>query len=387
MNLNLENFFSDYLKGGGVNHSVTGPRGHGKTRTTVTIMQHCVEGKFPSLGKVEVLTNIVFSTRGKSGRLEIGHPPGVHYVTTFADMLRTAGQILQKYGIGNVTILMILDEAQNFMIADVNGSEENQAILKFMGNTRKLGMCTFLLTPTIKNLVPKIRNFDTDDNPGYCGVRWSKQKQTAAQLVRTSGMNINPDHIVWIQLSSAEEPVPYVLPYSSWANTREESLKTGQYAYDTLSAADFSMGVNAYDKKFVLKDFLAAVSKVRSKDIPSAIERYFAYWDNLGDEEQAAGVLKEMFEMRRMREIGLTFKQLGYIKGANESTVKMRYYAYFPPEKSKSSKPATRQNEVPTPEYIEPILEGERGAGAPADFVAELGKEILMTSTGNGGGQ
>ena len=343
MGLDLEAFFTDYLKGGGYRFTISGPTGAGKTRTTVSFIQMLEEGWFPSLGRVETLTNIVFSTRAKDGSLAIGHPPGVHYVTTFADVMRKIGEILTKYGMGEVTILLVLDEAQNFMLADLNGAEENQALLKFMGNIRKFRMCTLFLTPTIKNLVPKIRNFDTDKEPGYTNVRITKHKIEAKHLVERSGQSINYEHITWIQVSPDVDPAPFSIPYTSWANTREDDLKPGQFAYDTLSAADFSLGHNRYGVKFNLKDFLSFISKGRSKEIPAAIEAYFKAWDLLGAEEEVAQELQEAHVLHRMREVNLTWSQMSYIFGVSESTLRSRHNKFFPSDVSQKSDTASKK--------------------------------------------
>ncbi|MCK9323254.1 MAG: ATP-binding protein [Candidatus Methanomethylophilaceae archaeon] len=283
-----EGFFHDYIRPG-VRHIFDGTTGSGKTHSVISIIQALVEGRYPSVGKVVVLTNIVMVRKSPSGKIEVGYPDKVKPISTMAQMLKLTGKILEEYGMGKVTIILAMDEAQNYMLADQNGAAENQAMVKFVANIRKFGICAFFLTPTYRNLAPKIRNFPDDEKPGNCNVLWRKDLKSAMSDYDESIAR----SISMVKLDSYEaEYEPFYVESTSWTKPIE-SLKPGEYSYDTLSAADFSMGTNKDGKEFEIKDFLSFCSGKFSEEIPVAIKEYFETWEG---EEDTLGASKAMKE-------------------------------------------------------------------------------------------
>lgn len=355
MSFDLNAFLCDHFKPG-VNWIVDGPRGSGKTFGVIALLHMLTCGAFPGCGRVEILTNIVFGTK-ENGKIVLGHPPGIHYVTTMADALRTTGELLAKYGMGNVTIAFVLDEAQNFMIADLNAAAENQALIKFMGNTRKFGMCTMFLTPTRRNLAPKIRNFSDDSAPGYCGVLMRKDAAKATTIASMSRGRIQARDLMFISATSDMEDIPIRLCATAWTKPLS-SLNEGEYSYDTLSAADFSLGDNGTGKTFDIKDFLKAVSKGISTNIPDAICEYFERWDRESPDGEEDGGMQEIIDMNtlqahraeRGRILGMKWKDIAFYEGDNEKTIISRHKKVFYQKKMMMKAEASG-----APEYIKPL--------------------------------
>lgn len=372
MRFDLSLFLKDHFRPG-VNWIVEGPRGSGKTYAAIALLHSLINGKYPDCGRVEAITNIVFGTKDEGGHIVMGHPSGVHYVNTMADALRKTGEILRKHGMGNVTIAFVLDESQNFMIADLNAAAENQALLKFMGNTRKFGMCTMFLTPTRRNLAPKIRNFDDDvSSPGYCGVLMRKDVTMASTVSKRSRGRILARDLTFLSLSSDMENIPVRFDNSDWTRPLE-SLDIGEFSYDTLSAADFSLGENPAGKTFAIKDFLKEVSKGISTEIPKAIGDYFDKWDIDDDSESEEHVdaeterIKQAYRVERARLSGIKWNVISFIEGDSAQLLRYHHNKEFGNEKKS-------KNSTPGRAYIKP----NKGDGTE-----ELSAE---TSTGGGCG-
>lgn len=364
MRFDIGLFLKDFFRPG-VNWIVDGPRGSGKTYAVIALLHALANGEFPQCGKIEIITNIVFGTR-VNGKIVLGHPPGVHYINTMADALRTTGELLKKHGMGNVTIAFVLDEAQNFMIADLNAAAENQALIKFMGNTRKFGMCTMFLTPTRRNLAPKIRNFDDDESaPGYCGILMRKDTALAASIASRSRGRIPARELTFLSMSSAMEDIPIRLGATAWTKPLT-SLEDGEYSYDTLSAADFSLGENGAGKTFDIKDFLRSVSKGISTAIPDAICDYFESWDgdvteeNDGTQETVDMNALQAHRVERGRILGMKWKEIAFYEGDNEKTIISRHKKVF------DSKKIMMTGASGAGAHIKPNIEGDgEGFEAP----------------------
>jgi len=267
--------------------------------------------------------------RSNGHDVRVGYPNNFYHIQTIADMFRKTGELLHEYGMGNVRIILLLDEAQNFMLADQNAAPENQAMVRYMGITRKFGHCTMLLTPTERNLVPRIRNFEDDPNlPGYCGVMWKKDKVVASTFVRSyPGLGLKPRDITTMGMSAYDEPLPMVIPSSSWT-TPVEKLRSGEYAYDTLSSASLSLGDD-----FDIVKFINKCSGVASYELPDAISDYFSDVED-EDEDDAieaadARAREEAMMVDRMRADGVVWRKIAHYLQKPESTVKLHYNNYF----------------------------------------------------------
>lgn len=363
MGFNFSLFLKDHFRPG-VNWIVDGPRGSGKTYAVIALLHDLINGKYPLCGRVEAITNIVFGTKDPTGNIIMGHPPGMHYVNTMADALRKTGEILREHGMGKVTIAFVLDESQNFMIADLNAAAENQALIKFMGNTRKFGMCTMFLTPTRRNLAPKIRNFDDDISaPGYCGILMRKDMALASSTSKRCGGRIPARELAFLSLSSGMENIPVTFGSTAWTKPLE-SLDLGEYSYDTLSAADFSLGENGAGKTFAIKDFLKDVSKGISTVIPDAIGDFFDKWYGEGEEETGPDLtgakaerVKQACRVERARLSGLKWSVISFVEGDSEQLLQYHHKKEFGNQKNKADTPGRA--------YIKPNWGDDKGKTTP----------------------
>lgn len=256
---------------------LAGRRGHGKTATAISIAQHALEGDY-RIGDVEVITNVVFGRVPEDGGMPVeDYPPGVHHEDTMAGTLRRAGGILREHGSGGCTILWILDEAQNYMMADQNATRENMALVKYLGNARKFDICNIFLTPTINNLAPRVRCFPTGETKsGYCSAQMFKDRGRARELL---GSRIEPRSITFVR-TDAEQPFqPVYVEPAPWIRSIYGDAEPGCWGYDTKSMATFDIGENSHGVPFSLEGFLKATSKGLSHEIPDRIDAYFSEWE------------------------------------------------------------------------------------------------------------
>jgi hypothetical protein len=270
-------------------------------------------------------------------------------------------------------------------------------MLKFMANTRKFGMTSIFMTPTIINLVPKIRNLPLHpEKPGYCDVHWVKSRSKSNSLVQSSKMNIDPDHVVWVRSAMLmddevyrDEPEPMIIKYTSWANTKKEDLKVGEYAYSTRSVADFEVGENKYGVPFDFKAFLKAVSKCDEEDVPERIEAFFEEWDRKGSEDDDGTYDDEhefASEIKRAREIDITWNDISYVTKKSPSTLvsilKRHYPEMFSQKKKTASNSANCENKGVARADIYKTLAGEdEGHFDPSSRKDQL--SVMAHSTAN----
>ncbi len=308
---------------------LSGRRGHGKTATGISIAQRALRGEYGHK-KVAVITNVVFGrVPPKGGKPYEAYPPGIHHEDTLAGTLRKAGEIIREHGPGGCTILWLLDEAQNYMMADENAKKENLALTKYLGNARKFGICNIFMTPTINNLTPRVRCFPTGESKsGYCSAQMLKDKNKAYPYIRGP---TDPRSVTFLRDDPDMEWVPAFIEPTPWIRSIYGDVEPGGYGYDTLSMAMFEVGSNANGVPFSLEDFLKATSKGLSGDLPDKIEEFFENWDKAGSEGPAGREKGEvqMLRVGRMREDGVTWRKIGEYEDVNESTIKDRYNTWI----------------------------------------------------------
>ena len=351
----------------------------------IALAENVLKGKLPcATEKVVIMTNVVMEKRISSAPdgFAQAYPPGVQPFSTFIDLLREIGKALKKHGMGKVTIIVILDEAQNYMLSDQNGRPENLALSKFMGNARKFGVCSLFITPTRKNLVPRIRGFEDSDEAGYCRVEWKKDRNFAKDYVSRFGLDVDPKDIVTIRMSDLDEPIPIWVPSSSWTKDPDKS-KIGDYVYQTLAAADFSLGENTNGVRFDIDDFLKSVSGRSFRKMPDIIEDYFFEFDMRmppkGKGKEAAPehpFLRHSIQCEAidaMREDGVQWKKIAEWFREDEGTIRARYKKFFELYPGRKSEKVKSEKASPGRVYIKPNIR-EKAGGDPStleDFRGE----------------
>ena len=313
---------------------VAGRRGHGKTATVISMAQHAVEGDYGH-DNVEIITNVVFGRVRRGGKPIEDYPEHVHHEDTLSGTMRRAGEIIREYGPGGCMILWLLDEAQNYMIADENGRKENLALTKYLGNARKFDICNVFMTPTLNNLTPRVRCFPTGESKsGYCSAQMIKDKDLALRRV---GGRTNPRNITFVRTEPDMEPIPVFIKPTSWMRGIYGGLPDGEYGYDTKSMATFSVGENDHGVPFSLEEFLKITSKGLSHELPDKIDEYFDMWDAQGSDssEELPGedygrirIADQCRRIERARGIGLTWKEIAAVEGEAMTTVQSRFYKF-----------------------------------------------------------
>lgn len=273
MRLNDE-WIRGYLKGifkpGSVLVSY-GMRGGGKTHCAVSYCQRLIEGYYEGLPEhVVLITNVIFVKRTESG-FSTESPPGVHTIHCMKDIFPVIVDALEEHGRKDTMVILLLDEAQNFLLGDLNNSTDMAASMKkFCGIIRKFNLCLWLLSPAMRNLGPAFRNFlDSDGDPGNVNCTFQKDNAMASRFIEERGYSMDPRSIVFVK-TGFNEPVELLpVPTSSW--TRDpDSLAVGEYAYDNLSSADFVVG------DFPFHDFVTAISGRSSYEMIPAIREFYA---------------------------------------------------------------------------------------------------------------
>ena len=353
---------------------VAGKRGHGKTATVMSMAQHAVEGDYGH-ECVEVVTNVVFGRVTRGDPIE-DYPEHVHHEDTLAGTMRRIGEIVREYGPGGCTILWLLDEAQNYMMADENGRKENLALTKYLGNARKFDVCNVFMTPTLNNLTPRVRCFPTGESKsGYCSAQLIKDKDLS---MATVGARVDPRSITFVRTSPNGPFQPIYIEPTSWIRGIYGHLPVGSFGYDTKSMATFAIGENDNGVLFSLEDFLKVTSKGLSHELPDKIDDYFDRWEKEGSETEKELPGEDYSKIRisdqcrrieRMRDKGLTWRMIADIEDEAMTTVQSRFYKFTGNHASSNSNPASVLTNDETERgradaYIYNPKRG-RGSGAP----------------------
>ncbi len=358
----------------------SGRRGHGKTATAISLVQHAMEHDYGHK-HVECVTNVNFGQVLKKGVMPIeAYPEGIHHEDTLAGTMRRIGEIISKHGSGNCLIIWLLDEAQNFMMSDQNGSKENQALTKYLGNARKFDVCNLFLTPTINNLTPRVRCFPTGESKsGYCSCQMYKDKAEAREIV---GNRVDPRGITFVRTGPEQDFVPMYIKTTSWTyGIYDGKVPEGDYGYDTKSTATFSIGENEYNIPFSFEKFIRATSGGLSHELPGKIEEFFRTWDEEGmtDEDGEALPGEDMRRIRisdqcrrieRMRSIGIKWKDIAIIESEPQTTLQSRMKYYSSKTDRASEKNENENSSEDAGVYIQPIKGG--GPSGPETSLEEV---------------
>lgn len=154
-----------------------GMRGGGKTHCAVSFCQRLAEGYWSGTPEhVEVITNVIFVRRKEDGGFSTEAPPHVHMVRRMGDIFPIIADALERYGRKDTLIILLLDEAQNFLLGDDNSrTEMASSMKKFCGIIRKFNLLLWLLSPAMRNLGPAFRNYlDADGDPGNVNATFQK---------------------------------------------------------------------------------------------------------------------------------------------------------------------------------------------------------------------
>lgn len=321
----------------GAQVNFSGEKGSGKTHNSIAIVQSFVEHAFPTMKHTILLTNINFVTKRANGDIVDGFPPNVHHVTRLMDVFPIIADGIERYGRKNVVFVLMLDEAQGYLIGELNNTGKMAIYMKQLsGIVRKFNLCLWFLTPVLDSLSPQFRYFIRADhkhpaNNGNVTAALRTDREAAKQYMRENGIkDVDYRSLVILKTdpNAGDDADPFlVVPQSSWTQD-PETMKPGEYAYDTFAPAMFKIG-----EGFDFNDFVHHISKHSSYAIVHCIRDYYRTHINTANDIQDDVVIKNTEYERRiiaayqskivtkMQEAGLTKKQIAYIFDISERSV------------------------------------------------------------------
>lgn len=308
-------FVYDYLKNvikpGSVIVSY-GMRGGGKTHTAISFCQECIENRIPTTPKhVVLITNVIFVKRTKDGFVTES-PPGVHTIHRMRDIFPIVVDTFHRYGRKDTMVILLLDEAQNFLLGDMNNvGDMASSMKKFCGIIRKFNLCLWLISPAMRNLGPAFRNFlDADTDPGNVNCTFQKNNLEAQRFIDSRHYDMDPRSIVFAKAGFHERTELLPVPKTSWTDS-PDSLKVGEYAYDHLSSADFVVG------DFPFHEFVQHISGKSSYEMIEGITEFYDMLDSSEEAPKDDGRMTEKDVARiyykRLLDAGVEKKLLGEV--------------------------------------------------------------------------
>ena len=325
-----------------------GNRGGGKTHCAISYCQRLMEGYFTGTPKhVFLLTNVIFvkkvpTTVHPKGFLTES-PKGVYTVKTMREIFPIIESILDRYGRQDTLIILLLDEAQNFLLGDENNrSDMAVSMKKFCGIIRKFRLAIWLISPAMRNLGPAFRNYlDADNDPGNVNCTFEKDKNRAIEYLNSRDSDMDYRSITFVKQGQHEEEMILPVPTSAWTR-KPEDIQMGEYVYDNEASAFFDMG------EFPFNDFVMHISGKSSYDMGDAISEFYRTL-----ESQDAG---EDVETDKVKKIRLAYakeiapklrklikrKYLAPILGVSETTISN----WCPPEDGEKEESSEGEKEA-----------------------------------------
>ena len=296
----------------------SGRRGGGKTHSAISFAQMLVNGIYPELGKWRIATNVIF-VRKHRDRFVTDYPAGVHHIVSLKELFPIAAEVLEK----NENLLLILDEAQNFLLGEHNGTPTVTSMKTFMGIIRKFNIAVWLLSPVTKNMGPAFRNFiDDPDNPGNVSVLWDRHEDFARKIIREHNLNIDTRDIIFMKYSALERAEATIIPKLSWT-TPPDKLKEGEFCYDHKASAEFSVGDG-----FDFKAFISATGNVSSFEMVDAIRSFYCDMKETGEKESRGFEETLLAAASRIKSMGLTDESISRAFGIPVTTLRRKAEEY-----------------------------------------------------------
>ena len=296
----------------------SGRRGGGKTHAAISFGQMLVSGKYPELGRWRIATNVIF-LRKEGNRFVTDYPKGVHHIISMKELFPIAADVLEK----GENLLLILDEAQNFLLGEHNGTATVTSMKTFMGIIRKFNIAVWLLSPVVKNMGPAFRYFiDDEEVAGNVNIMWMKDEKQAKAVINRLHSKRDPRDAIFMQYSAKEDPVGMWIPRLSWTTPPEE-LKEGEFCYDHKASAEFSVGDG-----FDFKAFISATGNVSSFEMVDAIRNFYKDMKEVGKEESKSSEETLLSAASRIKSMGLTDESISRAFGIPVTTLRRKAEEY-----------------------------------------------------------
>ncbi len=283
----------------------TGFKGGGKSHTAIAVAEQLVKGKYPSVGPVSVITNMIFFHK-VNGELREETPTNVYHICTMKELFPLVVKIIEERG-KEVRIILILDEAQNFIGGDSNQSNASVMMKEFLGTIRKFRLMVWFLTPSAMSVGPAFRNYLNDPKyPGNLTAKWKKDLALNRRYIASRRLRWDPRELMLVKNFDMDRPIFLRIPVTEWTKTKER-LKNGEYCYDHEASATFYVGDG-----FDWADFnrrIGGVSSIRALD---TIKEYFAEQKPSTSDGEPPTEIPKSYKMelciRAVNECGLDLK-------------------------------------------------------------------------------
>ncbi len=208
----------------------------------------------------------------------------VYHICTMKELFPLIVEILTRDG-KNCRILLILDEAQNFVGGDNNQSNASAMMKEFLGTIRKFRLIVWFLTPSSKSIGPAFRNYLND--PKYSGnitAMWKKDLARNKKYIEEHNLHWNPKELMMVKNFDMDEPFFLKVPVTKWTQTLD-TLKDGEYYYDHEASATFYVGEGFNWEKFNRK-----IGGVSSLNVIETIKEFYKKMDTTCTEKNATEV-------------------------------------------------------------------------------------------------
>ena len=328
----------------------SGERGGGKT--------HCAVGCNELAVKLHpgshLFTNVIFKRLSfePNGYWEPGckvnrvkdWPDEVTYVTSLEKVFRLTGEILDAkndwYEDDDFAIYELLDEFQNFIMADKSYEPLVQAFFVYEGNLRKFKHCCQKISPSIYNIPKRLRRFVDDISyAGYLSAHIHKEKFLVEDFNRCWGTRIPFKYFASVKIGYDHKEELLEVPTVTW-NRPETACEDGDIIYDHLSSATFRLNekpIQDPKEELWFGQLIDKVGGEASFDVATVIQDFWERWDRGDDYDQGmdsnyelATRIREMRRLRTKKGDKLTWEQIARIESKPRSTVQTIYSKYAP---------------------------------------------------------
>ncbi len=345
----LDEYFASVFKPGAT-ILTSGFKGGGKTHTAVAIAEQLIKGKYPSVGKVRVFTNVIFYHK-VGGEVIEECPEGVTHITTMKELFPLLVDSMEKDH--DVVNLMILDEAQFFISGDSNTTNSSIMMKEFLGIIRKFRLVVWFLTPSAMSIGPAFRNYLNDPKyPGNLTAKLKKDLGWNRRYIESNNLPYSPNELMLIKNFDSEPKVLRV-PVTEWTKTRD-TLKEGEYCYDHEASATFWMGDG-----FDWESFSRQIGGVSSMRILDVIRKFYSMPAQKTETPEEIRHRVEGSTAYRLVSDGMSYRKAAHMLNMSPETMQRRIRdAGYEVPRSQS-----RNNPVRDPKK----REGEGAPGQPGE--------------------
>ena len=366
----LDRYFASMFKPGAV-ILTSGFKGGGKSHTAIAVAEQLVKGLYPSVGRVEVFTNILFF-HNVNGKIVEEAPEHVHIVTTMKELFPMLVDSIDSNG-RDVLNLLILDEAQNFIGGDSNQTNASVMMKEMLGIIRKFRLAVWFLTPSAKSIGPAFRNWiNHPDYPGNLTAMFKKDLEWNKRKIEEKGWDFDPRELMVVKNFDSRQRILRV-PITEWTQTKN-TIRSGQYCYDHEASATFYVG-DGFDWEL----FNRTIGGVSSLRVLDTIREYYREHHEEDVEQRTmspeeARKLTQGEIARRLLESGVSQRSVAKALGVTRETVLKRVgdIGYVPKNTSKFTPKKYRSDEGVVDQPHEGIASKVAGGPVKGSFLPPI---------------